>query len=227
MRSFLKLFFIAAVLFSLAPSSDPSADLGGWKNQGVTAGVKIFTKKLDNYDLVSVRGETIIDASPDTILGIMKENQIAHEWMPYVEEKRDIKMLGKSERLEFTKVNIPWPVTDRYFFNTGKISVLEDGSYFIEVESAKTKPFEVPGAILGHLHYSKFLIKPIEGGQRSFMTAEVNADPKGWLPHWLTDFAQQRWPVQFFGGIQEMVEKYGTQFNLPPGSIEEPTAVSH
>lgn len=182
-----------------------------WKKISDDDGITVFQKADEQGTGVSFRGETNIPASIESILTIMKNNSLAHEWMPLVVSRKDLKSISQNERIEYTHVGMPWPLTDRYFINRARADQLENGQMKIFVQSVETPEPQwlEKDKVLGFLYYSEFLLTPLEGGAKTHMVIEVNSDPKGLIPKFLVNAAQKSWPIKFFTGLTQMLVKAG------------------
>lgn len=168
---------------------------------------------------IGFRGETLLEATPADVFTVLSDNATAHEWIPLVHGKRSLEQVSETERIEFTHVKMPWPLTDRQFVNRGKIEHLDGGVLRVFVESVDRPEFVEAGKVLGVLKYSEFLLEPRADGRQTFMTITVNSDPKGLIPTWMVNRAQRGWPRDFFKGLTAQLAKRGM--------LSSGTAVSH
>ncbi len=170
---------------------------------------------MDGSDVISIRGEAVVAATARSIFEIMQDNRNAHKWIPLVSEKRDLEQVSDSERIEYTRIEMPWPMTDRYFINIGKVEHLDAGKLRIYIKSVERPGFEDNGNVRGILHYSEFILTPVQNGAATHLTFEVNSDPKGLIPKWLVNRAQRTWPEDFFKGLNEQLARRGNVTEPP------------
>lgn len=177
-----------------------------WEQIADSDGITVYQKTGDS-PVISLRGETTIPAHLSDIFEIMKNNATAHEWIPMVKERRDLKQISDKERIEFTHIEMPWPMSDRYFINKAQADYMPNGKLRIFVQSIET-PDEAwleHDKVLGVMHYSEFILTPLGG--KTHMVIEVNSDPKGLIPKFLVNAAQRSWPRKFFTGLTDMLRK--------------------
>ncbi len=205
-QRFASLFAIAWIASSNAAGSQPE-----WKPIPTGEdGIRIFQRQDAASDVISVRGEAEIPARLQDVIRVMADNSQAPEWMPFVAEKRDVRMVAANERIEFVRVDMPWPVTDRYFVNRGRVESLPNGGLKVVVESVdESYPTADAGLIRGIIHFSTFILEPAAEGAATQMTLEVNSDPRGWIPTVFVNAAQREWPRMFFGGLTKQLKKLG------------------
>lgn len=180
-----------------------------WEKVSDKDGIVVYMKNLDGVDTISLRGEALIDATVQDVFDTMKDNAQAHEWMPLVAAKRDLKATNANSRIEYTHIAMPWPLTDRYFINSGTAEQLPDGGMKVFVKSVENPEYKEDDKVLGELKYSEFLLLPEGGGRQTRIKLEVNTDPKGLLPKFIVNAAQKSWPRDFLNGLKKQLTKRG------------------
>lgn len=199
---------IASVVLMMATGTARASE---WQQLSDENGITVYQKN-EQGDGISLKGETVIAARLDDIINVMKENSTAHLWMPMVAERRDLYEISNTERIEYTHIAMPWPVSDRYFINRAKATRLDNGQMRVFVQSIDDpdpKYFEAD-KVLGFLHYSEIMLTPVNNGNGTHITVEINSDPRGLIPKFLVHMAQRAWPVDFFNGLIRILEKAGS-----------------
>src|SRR5690606_30416294 len=194
---------ICLALFAWTNVSFAQSD--GWVEIGNDNGITVYRKDLPGSDVVSFRGETVIAAKAEDVFSILADNDLAPKWIPLVAGKKVLKQLSETRRLEYTHIAMPWPLTDRYFVNNAEVTYLPDGRIKAFIQSVDSPEFVDADKVLGHLHYSEFLLTPIDGGNNTYMRVEINSDPKGLIPKWMVNMTQKTWPIKFFTGLREQL----------------------
>lgn len=205
------------ILGTLLFSSMVLADYGVWKKISEDEGVITYVKADEDSDVITLRGETVIEAAPKAIFAIMKENKIAGEWVPRVVEKRNIRKISRTSRLEYTHVGLPWPLSDRYYINVGSVEHLENGIIKAFMKSAHDidiNEYREDDKVLGELKKSEFILTPQDNGQSTHIVVTVSTDPKGMIPKWMVNYAQKSWPRDFFIGLKNQLRKEGILSSL-------------
>lgn len=192
------------LFFQAAPAL---ADEPAWEKVSDEDGIVVYSRNLDGLATISLRGEAVIDASVQEVFDTMKDNTTAHEWMPLVAEKKDLQAMGANQRLEYTHVKMPWPLTDRYFVNTGTVEKLDGGGLKVFVKSVENPTHRDDDKVLGELKYSEFLLLPEADGAKTRIKLEVNTDPKGMIPKFIVNAAQKGWPRDFLTGLRKQILK--------------------
>ncbi len=184
-----------------------------WEKIREKNGVITYSKKNEESNILTIRGETTIQASPQLIFSIMQDNDKISEWAPRVAEKRDIKRVSETERIEYTHVDFPWPLSDRYYINRGEVKFFENGVIKAYVETTNKdfdiEPYVESDKVLGELRLSEFILTPVDGGKATHILATIGTDPKGMIPKWIVNYAQKNWPRDFFQGLKKQLTKQG------------------
>lgn len=178
-----------------------------WKKVREKNGIVVYERESSSSDIVSLKSEVIISASPYDIYKILKDNTCASDWMPLVAEKRNLEVISEDYRVEYTHIDMPWPIKDRYFINLAKADFHPNGSITIFAKSVDYPSYTSAEKVLGFLQYSKFLLQPVEKG--THITMEVNSDPKGHIPKWFINFAQRKWPINFLTCLIKHLKEAG------------------
>jgi hypothetical protein len=197
------LFAVPAGLSKADTNADPS-NLAKWELVKEADQVKVYQKNEAGSALFSLRGETVLHSSLDQITKVLGDSSIAGEWIPKVERRVLLKEFTQKDRVEVTYVNMPWPITDRYFVNRAKLEILPDGTYLISIKAHTEDLVKNEDMVMGQLHFSKFVLKPLPDGSTHFLL-EVNTDPKGMIPKWIVNYAQRSWPIDFFNGLRRVL----------------------
>jgi uncharacterized protein YndB with AHSA1/START domain len=180
-------------------------------------GIQVFACQEQDLGTVSVRGEGWLDAPPEQVFQVMADNDHASEWMPMVIDKHTLRQISASERLEFTRIDMPWPLSDRYFVNQGRVEYLPKGAIRLSIRSTDDAYPNPQDLVRATLHYSEFLLTPDPTGQRTKLTLEVNSNPNGAIPTWLVNTVQKSWPRDFMMSLKKQLQK--TPATVPSKTI--------
>jgi len=76
-------------------------------------GVKVFTRKLDGSSLKEFKGVTTIKTSLTSLVALLDDTEAYPQWMHRVRGARVVAKVNSHERISWTFVHAPWPVSDR------------------------------------------------------------------------------------------------------------------
>lgn len=199
-QKFLGLFFILWVAgFSNAE---------GWELIDEQEGITASRKAVENSDLVAFRGEGLVDASMARIVAVLMDHKHKDKWVDRLYVSRELESLGEMETIQYAAFKMPLVVSNRDFVYHYDIQyVKETGGVDVYIKSVEHASAPKTVGVRGTLNSSRYTMLPREGGAKTFLVAEMHADPKGWLPTWLVNALQKKWPIKTIKGLREQVKK--------------------
>jgi ribosome-associated toxin RatA of RatAB toxin-antitoxin module len=168
-------------------------------------GVKVSTRKIEGYTLKEFKGETIVKASSDKVLAMLKNIEGYVNWMPDCKESKALKKISETEFYQYTVTDAPWPVTDRDNVAHMKISEKEKGTYHIALKGspdyiAKNSAYvRVP-----QLKASWKIIPQSNGGTKVVYQGLASAG--GSIPDWMANMTSIDIPYFTLEKMKEQVK---------------------
>jgi len=189
-------------------AQQPSA--AGWEQFDEEDGIKVFRRETAGSDIVALRGECTVDAPILRVGSVLIDYTRATEWIESLEEVRVLRHIGDRERVEWSHISTPFVLSDRDFVIRGKLDI-DAPAKRVVLQSHSVADAKAPrtGYVRGQLIYGKFVLTSIDGGKRTRVLAEVQADPKGSVPKWLVNMFQKRWPHNSLTALRRQVKKPG------------------
>jgi hypothetical protein len=205
----LTLSFLVAPVWALANDENQAAPDSQYKNWELIAnkdGLKTFQRDTDQ-GIVGFRGETVMDATLEQIATVLADMPSRKKWMDEVVEAKRIRMSSIFDRVEYNHTAVPWPFQNRDFVYSAKVDVNTKEKTMVitmqSVEAAEMPPQD--GIVRGQMHLSRYYLKAIEGGKKTFVTAEIIVDPKGAIPKWIVRLKQKKWPRNTLSGLARYI----------------------
>ncbi len=171
-----------------------------WKQVLIEDGI-IVESKENSSGLMAFRASGTIDGSPDLVLSILKDHNKKHQWAPKLKTVRMHKYLGNEEYIFSEYYQTPWPSTDREFLLKGKILKTES-SYLLKAKSIEAEKLAAEDHIQAAVEYINIELKPTQE-KNTNIKFEFQGDMKGWIPLWLTNLIQKKWPLRFIQGLKK------------------------
>src|SRR5262249_53461672 len=91
--------------------------LGGdaWEEVSSDDGIKVWRREVEGSPVVAVKGEALIAAPLAKIASVLDDTSRAKEWVCALAEARVLRVVSPTERVEYDRLEAPWPVSDRDF----------------------------------------------------------------------------------------------------------------
>lgn len=192
---------LIALLTSLSLATSSSVKTESWKKILVQDEITIFSKTAENSTL-PFRASGYISKDLNSVYSILRNYDKKHEWAPKLEKVIIHEKLGENEFIFSEYYRTPWPATDREFLLHGKIVKLHKNKYRFEAKSIQNSQYESTDHIQADVKYINVTIESVTP-QRTKINFEFHGDMKGWMPVWLMNLIQKKWPLRFIQGIQK------------------------
>lgn len=131
------LLILAATLSFLHAEAKPEFAVEKDKN-----GIKVFTRKIEGSALKEFKGVTSIKTSLTSLIALMDDTPAYTQWLYNVTEVKLIQKINYYERITYTVIHAPWPVSDRDTITYSKIT--QDPKSKIITISLKGMPDKMP-----------------------------------------------------------------------------------
>jgi len=201
MRPFFLLFSAFFLLFS-------PVTYAGWDPVGVTAGVKVARKTVPDSALFAFRGEGVFDVPIGLLTTVLKDPDIAEEWVDLMTEHTVLRSMGENKNLIYESYGLPWPISDRDYVMTEKYGYDTEAKIFtIDFESVKEASKPPVQGLVRAMAYRTFWRLTMVDADTTKIEVEVSTDPKGALPAWLINMIQKDWPWKTVDGLVKRASK--------------------
>jgi len=148
--------------------------------------------------LRSFRSEAVLDFSKAEVLKVLNDLEGRAKWAPKVLSVKVEKCEGDTCFFR-EKYTTPWPAKDREFLLKGVISHSGDSTFLrAKTDSSLMKLGECCEQAFAH-NLEITLIKINEN--QTFFRFDFSGDLGGWLPNWLVNLIQRKWPLRFIQGL--------------------------
>ena len=170
-----------------------------WQKLLTEDGITVYAQDGE-HRIIPFKAEAIIDAPAERILSVLKDWKNKNKWSPKL---KSVKMHeeGGADQYTFSEYySTPWPATDREFRLEGKIEKLKNG-FLLSAQNAKNVRYKNEDHIQADVRTLDFRIVKISDVKSKVMF-EFHGDMKGWMPAWLVNIIQKKWPLRFIQGLR-------------------------
>jgi hypothetical protein len=207
MTKYIPIFFL--VFSTLASTSVFSKD---WKLVTTQNEISVYSLKTgaSKSGVIPFKAVGAINANINQVLNLLKDHQNKPKWSPKLKEVKVHKQLTENEYIFSEYYKTPWPAFDREFLMYGKISYINENTITLNAKSiSPTKKdfatFFNNDHIQADVKYINLKLSKLDA-----FTTEINfefhGDMKGWMPVWLMNLIQKKWPLRFIEGMRKQLE---------------------
>jgi hypothetical protein len=183
------------------------AALVAWTLVSDKADIRVWQRPVEGTSLVEFRAEGTVEAGLPRVTQVMADTPRKAEWMPHLRLAKLLRETAPTDRLEYQRTSAPWPVKDRDFVFQVRVTT-DSGAKTLSIRMDSIEDPLMPeqrGAVRGSM--TGGLELAAEGAERTRVTLEVRADPRGRLPGWIVNLFQRQWPRALIEGIRSQVRK--------------------
>ncbi len=182
------------------------------EKEDVERDIRVYTRTVENSPLKEFKGVTQITAPTSAFVALLRDPDVATEWMHQVGKFEVIESPSMTDNLVYTVNETPWPVTDRDAYIRSVMS--QDESKVVTVTLTGVPEFRPVNEDFVRMASLKGFWKfsPQENGITE-VTYQVHANPGGSLPDWLVNGIVVDTPYNTLKNLQVKVveERYQNQ----------------
>lgn len=172
-----------------------------WKEIASEDNITVFSKSAKNA-IIPFKATGIIDSKISEVLGALKDTASKNLWSPKLKSVKLHKIINQREYLFSEFYKTPWPATDREFLLKGRIQKLSHNKYRISAESIDNQKLANDDHIQAQVEYINIILEEVSPN-KTRIQFEFLGDMKGWMPVWLTNLIQKKWPLRFIQGLRK------------------------
>ncbi|MCP4439169.1 MAG: START domain-containing protein [Aureispira sp.] len=194
---------LLCVLGTLAMCEETTAQ--SWKLNKSSNGVDVFTRSKEGWGIKEFKAVVKIRASIDQVLATMKDAENRSKWMHNTEDTKDLKVASPNKIYTYSRLDAPWPVSDRD--NITVFTIKRPAANLAVIEMTNEADFipEKSGIVRVKRMEGEWRFKDLGNG---YVEVEQQAvgDPGGSLPDWLANSAIVDSPYNTMLNLKYFVE---------------------
>ncbi|MFT5084370.1 MAG: hypothetical protein ACI9Y1_002425 [Lentisphaeria bacterium] len=196
--------FLVNVIFTTTVWAQVEGVGYSWELKRDKSDIKVFVSHVDGSKFKAVRAEMTVDASLNSLIGLVSDSAACPQWADLCKEERVIEQLSATESYVYTYNDIPFPVTDRdvlahvvwrYDPEKQKVSMT---STAITGRLEKTRAVRIEKAI-AHWHFTQ-----LESG-RVLVENFAHINPNGPTPAWVTNMLLVDSPYKTLKSMRKLI----------------------
>lgn len=174
-----------------------------WKPIHSESNIKIYTKEVKN-GILPFRATGVINAPLNIVLKTLMDLRNKNKWSPKLKNVNVHKEIDSNHMIISEYYKTPWPATDREFLLEGQKQKISDTKYIIKAKSIQNSDYASSSHIQADVKYLDVTIEAINDSRTS-IDFRFHGDLKGWMPVWLTNLIQKKWPLRFIQSLDEYI----------------------
>lgn len=175
-----------------------------WNYLATEDGISIYTKEAKD-SIMPFKASGLIEANIYDVLRVLKDFSNKNKWSPKLKTVTTHQKINNNHYIFSEYYQTPWPAIDREFLLEGKLKKVSEKEYHILARSVDND-FKDKSHIQANVEYLNLIISKIGENQTS-IEFEFHGDMKGWMPVWLMNLIQKKWPLRFIQGLRKFVFK--------------------
>ena len=177
-----------------------------WVKINEEEGVSVYEKNVTGSNLVAFKGVTVFDDPIEKILWVLKDVEHRKDWIQWFLKGDTLEKRGPFQQVIYQAIDSPWPVSDRDMVFLSTASKRPNGNIQIDMKSIEFEGAPKTVGVRIQLNFSKYVFRPLKDGKTE-VTLEIHTDPKGWIPKWLVNIVQRKYPIKLFVALKKQVKK--------------------
>ncbi len=177
-----------------------------WEKFYEEEGIELYRANQQVDGLIPFKAVAISDGSLEDYLKHLLDTKGRVNWAPKLDKISIHKKLSANEFIYSEFYRTPWPAMDRQFLLRGKVSFLDKNRIRLSAFNAgESEEFVSDDHIVCDVLLLNFELEKL-GPSQTRLSFSFFGDMKGWMPVWLINLIQKKWPLRFIQKIREQVK---------------------
>ena len=216
------------VCLTLPAFADGDASSAKWEVLSNQDGFITQRKSVEGSNIFAFRGETIADVAIGNILSVFLDSSTRKDWVHMFGGSNELIVKNPLDRTYWIRFNTPMPTSDRdYVLHAVGEADQTTRTFVTNIESVDhaDRP-EQDCCVRGQAFGTFYRFQAIPGTNKTKVEVEVHTDPKGWIPNWLTNLIQKKWPRKTLTSLINQAKKPSVVAHADYATWHEEVAVA-
>lgn len=178
-----------------------------WALKSSNDSVDIFTRDIKGSKIKALKVECELEASLSQLVAVLLDVKESEKWLYHTSSIYIVKQVSQSEFYYYSKVELPWPLSNRDFIAHLKVSqnaltkvITIDAPCVQDMVPVDPKTVRISNS------NGKWIISPA-GINKVKVVYTLHTDPGGSIPAWLINSFMTQGPTQSFKKLKVHVQK--------------------
>jgi hypothetical protein len=181
-----------------------------WKHLYKEDEIHIYGKDKNADGIIPFKAHAYIEHNIETVYRALRDFDNKTTWAPKLYEVKIHKVINNDEYIFSEYYSTPWPAVDREFLLHGKVIRTDEGITLL-AKSVRNRDYKNSDLIQAKVSYLNISLKKVDDGLTQIVF-EFSGDMRGWMPTWLINLIQKKWPLRFIQGLRKYLAT--TNINL-------------
>ena len=175
-----------------------------WEKFYSEEGIELYRASKLESGIIPFKATATIDASLNKILMHLLDPKGRPSWAPKLDFIEIHEQISSHEFIFSEYYKTPWPAIDRQFLLRGKVDYKSKGHVLLTGRNALEERFISKDHILCDVKFLDFELKALNQS-RTNLSFTFLGDMNGWMPIWLINLIQRKWPLRFIKGLKSVL----------------------
>lgn len=176
-----------------------------WQKFHEEEGITLYRSQENESGLIPFRASGVFEGNIEDYLKVLLHHSEKSKWAPKLKRVALHKQISPNSFIFSEYYKTPWPATDREFLLRGEVVFAGNKHIRLIANNAKDLSFSDKDHIRCDVKLLNLDLKAVSSNKTS-ITFEFYGDMMGWMPVWLINIIQKKWPMRFLKGLSSQVE---------------------
>jgi hypothetical protein len=177
-----------------------------WVHESTEEGIALYHQQDAPEGLLPFKAVAVLDVPSDQIVLALLDAEGKPLWAPKLKSTSVHATVSPNHFLYSEYYTTPWPFKDREFLLLGTVAMAGDSIVFSAVD-ARDRHYREPSHVQANIHELTFVIMPLSA-DRTRVEFTFSGDLGGWIPDFVQEIIQKRWPVRFIQALQGYLQDH-------------------
>lgn len=198
-------FILGIISLCLGLHSIHANEERAWQKFHQEGVISLYRSQERDSGLIPFRASGTFEGSLEDYLKVLLHHREKPQWAPKL-KKVDVHKQMTPNRFIFSEYyKTPWPATDREFLLEGEVQFVSNSHVRLIAQNSTELSYVSEDHIKCDVKVLNLDLKRVASNKTS-ITFEFYGDMMGWMPVWLINIIQKKWPMRFLQGLSSQVK---------------------
>lgn len=167
-------------------------------------GISVYSGEISTDGIIPFKANGIVNASIKDVTKILKDYEKKNQWSPKLKSVKMHEILPEEKYIFSEYYKTPWPAADREFLLSGGIKYINQNQILFYAQSIKHNK-KRDDHIQADVKFLNVELTSV-AKDKTKIDFTFHGDMKGWMPVWLINLIQKKWPLRFIQGLRKQVK---------------------